>query len=99
MQPAPYHAFSEEVAFLQSLVGHLGGGAYVLGDALHGLQWHIYVAGSAPAGPAPPPAKQLVAAQRSVASAAGHSIEICMTDLCSVKVRCPQHFSGSTLLN
>ena len=44
LQPAPYHAFSEEVAFLETQFGQLNGSAYVMGDALHGLQWHIYAA-------------------------------------------------------
>lgn len=76
-QPAPYQSFEHEVAFLEAHLGHLGGGgnAYVLGDALHGLRWHVYVAsdGGWPA-----------AARRN--AAADHSIEVCMTNLCPVKV-------------
>lgn len=74
VQPAPYHSFEAEVAYLDSHVGHLGGGgsAYVLGDALRGLQWHIYTAAQAmPRG----------------RCQGEHSIEVCMTDLCPNKVR------------
>ena len=77
MQPDPYLSFEHEVAFLEAHLGHLGGGgnAYVLGDALHGLRWHVYVASDC-GWPA--------AARRD--SSADHSIEVCMTDLCPVKV-------------
>lgn len=63
------------MAFLEAHVGHLGGGgsAYVLGDALHGLQWHIYVAART-AGP-------------RARCQGEHSIEVCMTDLCPMKVK------------
>ena len=73
MQPAPYHAFSEEVAFLESQFGHLDGSAYVLGDALHGLQWHIYAARA--------PERESRRSRQAQAS-----IEVCMTHLCPVKV-------------
>ena len=45
-QPAPHNCFEAEVAFLQRHFGHLPGGssAHVMGDALNGLQWHVYVA-------------------------------------------------------
>ncbi len=74
VQPAPYHAFSEEVKYLESHFGHLKGSAYVMGDALHGLQWHIYAAGA--------PERQT---RRSCQAQA--SMEICMTHLCPIKVR------------
>jgi hypothetical protein len=76
-QPAPYQSFEHEVAFLEAHLGHLGGGgnAYVLGDALHGLRWHVYVASDG---------GWLAAVRRN--AAADHSIEVCMTNLCPVKV-------------
>lgn len=79
-QPAPYQAFEDEVAFLEAHVGHMGGGgnAYVLGDALHGLRWHIYVAAERSADGGWPAAYGNAAAD--------HSIEVCMTELCPVKV-------------
>ena len=45
-QPAPHTDFTSESATLRTHFGHLGGGgaAYVLGDALSGLQWHVFVA-------------------------------------------------------
>lgn len=65
------------MAFLETYLGCLGGGgnAYVLGDALHGLRWHVYVAAENGAS---------IARQNA---AAEHSIEVCMTSLCPVKVR------------
>lgn len=84
MQPAPYHAFSEEVKYLESHFGHLKGSAYVMGDALHGLQWHIYAAGA--------PGRQT---RRSCQAQA--SVEICMTHLCPTKVRCCKVSSGVLL--
>ena len=92
MQPAPYHAFSEEVKYLESHFGHLMGSAYVMGDALHGLQWHIYAAGA--------PERQT---RRSCQAQA--SMEICMTHLCPTKVRfqtsallcCPSKLSALVL--
>ncbi|CAL8465714.1 g5250 [Coccomyxa elongata] len=74
-QPAPYQAFEDEVAFLETYVGSLGGGgnAYVLGDALHGLRWHVYVAAE----------HRLPNARQN--AAADHSIEVCMTSLCPAK--------------
>lgn len=73
LQPAPYHAFSEEVAFLETQFGQLNGSAYVMGDALHGLQWHIYAAGG--------PERQTRCSRQAQAS-----IEVCMTHLCPNKV-------------
>jgi ornithine decarboxylase/S-adenosylmethionine decarboxylase len=79
-QPAPYQAFEDEVAFLETHVGHMGGGgnAYVLGDALHGLRWHVYVATERAVDGGWPAANGNAAAD--------HSIEVCMTQLCPVKV-------------
>jgi hypothetical protein len=76
VQPAPYHSFKDEVAFLQQHVGHIGGGgsAFVLGDALHGLQWHIYVASES--------------VSRGTCMTE-QSIELCMTELCPDKVPLP----------
>lgn len=41
-------SFPEETSLLQSAFATMGGisGAYVLGDTLRGLQWHIFVAQS-----------------------------------------------------
>ncbi len=43
--------FTHETRLLQSTFATMGGisGAYVLGDALRGLQWHVFVAHSAAA--------------------------------------------------
>jgi uncharacterized membrane protein YgcG len=46
-QPAPHTSFESEARFLRSCVAPLlgvPGAAYVLGDMLSGLQWHVYVA-------------------------------------------------------
>jgi hypothetical protein len=46
-QPAPHTSFESEARFLRGCVApELGvpGAAYVLGDMLSGLQWHVYVA-------------------------------------------------------
>ena len=75
-QPTPHCDFGSEVAQLRAALGGMGalGSAYVLGDALNGLQWHVFVADAGPlrALPAPPPV---------------YTLEICMTRLCPVKVR------------
>lgn len=44
-------SFPEETCLLQSAFATMGGisGAYVLGDTLRGLQWHVYVAQGAAA--------------------------------------------------
>jgi hypothetical protein len=44
-------SFPEETRLLQTAFSTMGGisGAYVLGDALRGLQWHVFVAQSAAA--------------------------------------------------
>ena len=74
-QPTPHGDFGSEVAQLRAALGGLSarGSAYVLGDALNGLQWHVFVADAGPLGalPAPPPV---------------YTLEICMTRLCPVKV-------------
>lgn len=46
LQPAEYQSFPDEIAALRKHVGHLGNGgsAYQMGDSLHGLQWHVFVA-------------------------------------------------------
>lgn len=45
-QPAPYHRFEHECDHLKELFSFLGkSSAYVLGDSLAGMQWHVFVAG------------------------------------------------------
>lgn len=72
-QPAPHSSFEVETDFLQRYFGNLSGGtaAYVMGDKLNGLQWHIYVADAARS-PVPKPC---------------YTLEVCMTGLCSAKAR------------
>lgn len=75
VQPTEHRDFSSEVTELRSSLGELSalGSAYVLGDALNGLQWHVFVAdaGLQRGLPQPPPV---------------YTLEICMTQLCPVKV-------------
>ena len=75
-QPLPHGNFGGEVAQLRERLGALGalGSAYVLGDALNGLQWHVFVADAGAAAGAPPPPPV-------------YTLEICMTHLCPAKVR------------
>ena len=83
-QPDMHGSFEAEIGMLRKQFVGMGGsrGAYVLGDALRGLQWHVFVAdasGSAAAGSLartspPPPLK-----------AATYTLEVCMTGLCPVK--------------
>ncbi|GFH29354.1 S-adenosylmethionine decarboxylase proenzyme, partial [Haematococcus lacustris] len=71
-QSHPHTSFDDEVAFLDKLFGQLdpnGRQAYVLGEDQHGLQWHVYLAGS------PDTA--------SVPSRATFNLEMCMTELCT----------------
>ena len=51
LQPMMHASFPEETRLLQTAFASMGGisGAYVLGDALKGLQWHVFVARSAAA--------------------------------------------------
>lgn len=49
------------------------GAAFVLGDALAGLQWHVFLA-------------EVPASQPGSAT---HNLEVCMTNLCPLKV-CPK---------
>jgi hypothetical protein len=45
-QPAPHTSFEHECDALRSAFASLGSSsAYVLGDGLNGLQWHVFVAG------------------------------------------------------
>lgn len=47
-QHFPHTSFDDEVQFLDKYFGEIdpaGRQAYVLGEAFHGLQWHMYVAG------------------------------------------------------
>eukprot|EP00899_Mesostigma_viride_P000597 jgi/Mesvir1/10538/Mv21773-RA.1 len=46
IQPFPHCSFDLEAAFLEEHFGHLSGGssAYLLGNALGGDRWHVYVA-------------------------------------------------------
>ena len=45
-QPAPHTSFEHECEALRSAFAGLGSSsAYVLGDGLNGLQWHVFVAG------------------------------------------------------
>lgn len=71
----PHGDFSSEVKQLRSELGELGsyGSAYVLGDALNGLQWHVFVADAGALDALPPPPV--------------YTLEICMTHLCPVKVQ------------
>ena len=75
LQPEPYQDFSAESAALTASLGDLGraGAAYVMGDALAGLQWHIYLAE--------------VENVQLLPQEPTYSLEVCMTDLCPLKVR------------
>lgn len=67
-QPAMHASFPEETSLLQSAFATMGGisGAYVLGDTLRGLQWHVFVAQTATAIAEHKPA---------------YTLEVCMTGL------------------
>ena len=69
-QPEQHKDFGAETRVLGAHFGHLGGGggAYVLGDALSGLQWHVFVAD---AGGAAAVAEEAAIAARAVAIASG----------------------------
>ena len=58
-QPAPHTSFDAECGALRATFAPLGASsAYVLGDGLNGLQWHVFVAGALlllPLLPPPPP--------------------------------------------
>eukprot|EP00891_Asterochloris_glomerata_P002089 jgi/Astpho2/2089/e_gw1.00038.169.1_t len=46
-QPTLYHSFAQEVAYLDAYFAGLGSSSHVLGHPADGLQWHVYVAGTA----------------------------------------------------
>lgn len=72
-QPEPHHGFEHEAGLLHHLFSSLGStSAYVLGDALNGLQWHVFVAGDHAAHDTTHPAS---------ARAPRHTVEVCMTGL------------------
>ncbi|KAK9814356.1 hypothetical protein WJX72_004436 [[Myrmecia] bisecta] len=75
-QPAPYTDFGAETEILREHFGGLAGGcsSYVLGDALNGLQWHVFVATADQPGSLQQPAQQPT-----------YTLEVCMTDLCPFK--------------
>ncbi len=56
-------------------------GAYVLGDALRGLQWHVFVADAA----GPSDSAALATRPPLPRRAATYTLEVCMTGLCPVK--------------
>lgn len=69
LQPKLHASFDDETAFLEEHFGHLspgGGSSYILGSKLKGVQWHVYVSGSA--------------CQRQDAKPKA-SLEVCMTHL------------------
>lgn len=47
LQPTLYHSFAQEVAYLDAYFAGLGSSSHVLGHPADGLQWHVYVAGTA----------------------------------------------------
>ena len=82
MQPDIHGSFDQETALLRRAFKPMGGAcsAYVLGDSLGGLQWHVFVADSA--------AGTTCAAARAIPSIASrpvYTLEVCMTGLCPVK--------------
>ena len=72
-----------ETALLRKQFAGMGGsrGAYVLGDALRGLQWHVFVADATGGSDPAPLAAQMPPSSR----AATYTLEVCMTGLCPVK--------------
>ncbi|CAG9467174.1 unnamed protein product [Pedinophyceae sp. YPF-701] len=74
-QPAIYQNWDDEVAFLDAQFAAFPHGAhtYVMGDAAHGLQWHVYVADVE--GEAPPHRQHSIP----------FKLEICMTELDEAK--------------
>ncbi|KAL4419048.1 hypothetical protein ABPG77_011030 [Micractinium sp. CCAP 211/92] len=71
-QPAPHTSFEQECDTLKAAFKGLGStSAYVLGDGLNGLQWHVFVAGAEAAHPT---AEQPL-----------YTLEVCMTGLCPAK--------------
>lgn len=79
-QPEPHHGFEHECNALHDLFSTLGScSAYVLGDALNDMQWHVFVAGDHNA----VPTSRLVAPS----PAPVYTMEVCMTGLSPAKSR------------
>lgn len=73
-------SFEHECADLKAAFASLGSiSAYVLGDALNGLQWHVFVAGERPAAP------DATVAHPTGADRPIYTFEVCMTGLHPVK--------------
>ena len=91
LQPDIHASFTAETAVLRKQFAGMGGsrGAYVLGDALRGLQWHVFVADAAGRSDTAPLAVPRVPPPR----AATYTLEVCMTGLCPV--RAAQFVRGS----
>ncbi|PSC69452.1 ornithine decarboxylase [Micractinium conductrix] len=71
-QPAPHTSFEQECDSLKSAFAGLGSSsAYVLGDGLNGLQWHVFVAG--------------VENAHATAEKPLYTLEVCMTGLAAEK--------------
>ena len=83
-QPDIHGSFEAETATLNKQIAGMGGsrGAYVLGDALRGLQWHVFVANAAGAAAASLSARTALPAPPKPAT---YTLEVCMTGLCPVK--------------
>lgn len=85
LQPEEYKSFDGELEHLRMHLGHLGhgGSAFVLGDKLHGLQWHVYVVSDEAAPGASSKMSQHSSEDVSITVPATplHTMEVCMTDL------------------
>lgn len=70
-QPALYRDWSQEVAFLNHHLVDFPGTpySYVMGDALSGLQWHVYVSDAD------------ATAAKDGSRESTYSVEVCMTEL------------------
>lgn len=81
-QPETYQKFDNECSMLKDMFGlynHLDAtSAYVLGDALGGLQWHVFVAGMKEE-------KNAGALKENSAVCGTRTLEICMTGLAPEK--------------
>eukprot|EP00892_Ulva_mutabilis_P004067 jgi/Ulvmu1/2031/UM120_0027.1 len=88
LQPEEYKSFESELDHLRTHLGHIGNGgsAFVLGDKLHGLQWHMFVVAADTAAKAPEPTSNSALEcthrmERVSAAVPLHTMEVCMTDL------------------
>lgn len=94
-QPQLYQCFDREAAVLRTHFPTFHSAAHVLGDAAHGLQWHVFAA--AERGAAPPPSPCASAYEADSAALSADSCSDVEDAVCDVAPRPPTKAPPGTL--